>query len=359
MKKIIHIISSDKGGGAERHLLDVVMRLDCEKYELVVICPDKGYYIDYYEKYTAKVYKLNFEHSDWYTSIILRNIIKDEKPDIIHTHLLKSCIITVFATLSWGGRPKIFSNLHSEVTDLLYVPIWKQKLWGIGYVMLSKFIDTFICVSEYSMNKMLARNIPSNKARFIYNGIDEDKFFPVKREKSTYFNIIFIGRLALQKGILQLIEIAKKLPKDTFIIKVVGAGELEEVLKIAKQKFDLTHLTYTGFIFDVSGEINSSDLLIAPSNGEVFGLVIGEAMACGIPVVASNIGGIPELLIDGKGGFLCHQNDIDCFVSKIKQIQENPNLQETFGNYNRKRFEEIFTLKKMIESIEKLYNDYC
>jgi glycosyltransferase involved in cell wall biosynthesis len=97
------------------------------------------------------------------------------------------------------------------------------------------------------------------------------------------------------------------------------------------------------------------DILLMPTVREGFGLAIAEAMACGLPVVASNCSAIPELIDEGKGGFLCPVGDVDAFAEKINLLADSPILRREMGNYNRAKVEKMFTLDRMASEYQELF----
>jgi len=101
----------------------------------------------------------------------------------------------------------------------------------------------------------------------------------------------------------------------------------------------------------------NSDILLFPSVREGFGLVPAEAMSCGLPVVATNCSSLPELIDEGKGGFLCPLGDVNSFAGKINLLADNPELRHEMGNYNRAKVERMFTLDRMVDEYGKLFDE--
>ena len=101
----------------------------------------------------------------------------------------------------------------------------------------------------------------------------------------------------------------------------------------------------------------NADILLFPTVREGFGLAAAEAMSCGLPVVATDCSSLPELIDDGKGGFLCPLGDVDVFAEKINFLAENPQLRREMGEYNRTRVEKMFTLDRMVGEYQKLFDE--
>ncbi len=100
-----------------------------------------------------------------------------------------------------------------------------------------------------------------------------------------------------------------------------------------------------------------ADLLLFPTVREGFGLAAAEAMACGLPVVATDCSSIPELVVDGKGGFLCQTGNTEQFAARINELAESASLRRQMGEYNRARVEEKFTLQRMVNEYRTLFEE--
>jgi glycosyltransferase involved in cell wall biosynthesis len=99
------------------------------------------------------------------------------------------------------------------------------------------------------------------------------------------------------------------------------------------------------------------DILLSPTVREGFGLAIAEAMACGLPVVASDCSAIPELIDHGKGGFLCPVGDVAAFAEKINILADSPRLRREMGEYNRTKIEKMFTVERMVNEYKDLFEE--
>ena len=104
-------------------------------------------------------------------------------------------------------------------------------------------------------------------------------------------------------------------------------------------------------------QYNRADIILFPTRREGFGYLAVEGMACGKPIIATNCSSLPELVDDGKGGFLCEIDNVDDFVEKIRILGDSPELRRQMGGYNRQKVLEKFTMKQMVERYIQIYQE--
>jgi len=208
-------------------------------------------------------------------------------------------------------------------------------------------------VSHYSANHIKKELNLYRKIRVIYNGIDESFFVPsMKKRGISSVHVLFCGNLKKRKGAHWLPSIADNLKKG---IKIHYTSGLKKSFIGFKDK-NITNLGQ--FPFEVMPEVyQQHDILIAPTVREGFGLAIAEAMACGLPVVASDCSAIPELVDVGMGGFLCPVGDVKAFADKINLLADSPKLRHEMGEYNRAKVEKMFTLDRMVKDYKNLFQE--
>ena len=192
------------------------------------------------------------------------------------------------------------------------------------------------------------------------------------------FKILFVGRHIERKGICYLIEAAKHLPRDKFEIRIVGVGDLTEQLKAqaeAMQSVILSesegssqgnqpaNIIFTGKLSpeDLANEYKTANVFVLPAivdhkgDTEGLGVVLIEAMELGLPIVASNVGGIPDVVVDGKSGILVPEKDPVALAEAFKRLEADPALIQKLLAGARKRIEECFTWDGIIERQMEVY----
>ncbi len=229
--------------------------------------------------------------------------------------------------------------------------------------------DYITAVSRDTLEKTLTEERFRKKARVIYNGVDEKVFNPKvdgteMRErlevKDDEIMVLTIARLVEQKGIKYLIDAMDKIRNTNVKLIILGRGPKEKELKKQIKKLELEDkvklVTDRLPAEDMPKMYAASDIFALPSLYEPFGLVVAEAMATGKPVVASRIGGIPEVMGD-RTGFLVKPRDSNELATKIALLASDEKLRKEFGKNARERVEKYFTWDKIAEDYKSFYNE--
>ena len=188
------------------------------------------------------------------------------------------------------------------------------------------------------------------------------------------FKILFVGRHIERKGICYLIEAAKYLPRDKFEIRIVGVGDLTEQLKqqaallderreTKDERTQSASIIFTGKLSpeDLANEYKTANVFTLPAivdhkgDTEGLGVVLIEAMELGLPIVASNVGGIPDVVVDGESGILVPEKDPVALADAFKRLEADPTLIQKLLAGARKRIEECFTWDGIIERQIEVY----
>jgi glycosyltransferase involved in cell wall biosynthesis len=178
------------------------------------------------------------------------------------------------------------------------------------------------------------------------------------------FKILFVGRHIERKGICYLIEAAKYLPRDKFEIRIVGVGDLTEQLKAqAAAVKEGAEIIFTGKLSpeDLANEYRTANVFTLPAivdhkgDTEGLGVVLIEAMELGLPIVASNVGGIPDVVVDGESGILVPEKDPVALADAFKRLEVDPTLIQKLLAGARKRIDECFTWDGIIERQMEVY----
>lgn len=360
----MYIIWALEMGGAEKMVVSLATNLDKTKYNPLICCLNyKGRLAHQLEEKGIPVIELG-KRPGFDLSIIpkLIKVMRENRVDIVHTHLWTADFWGRIAA-KLAGIPIIISTAHN-------IDAWKPKIFLIADKILSHFSDKIIAVSN-TVKSFYVKNakIPASKIKMIYNGIDVDKFNIdidrniKRRELGLGIDkkvIAVIGRLVEQKGHIYFLDCLKKLSDRYTNIQalIVGDGPLKG--KLEKQSMELGldgEIIFTGVRKDIPEILKIIDILIIPSLYEGLPTIMLEAMASRVAVVSTNVGGNPEVVVDGKMGFLVHSKDSLGLADSIEKFLENVNLAEHMGAVGRERVTKYFSLSKMLKETEGLYED--
>lgn len=346
-------------GGGEEYLYNLYKRLSKDK--VVVLTP--GQPNDFDKEQNFKIYRINFFQGKfkptWWPLVkLVKKIIQKEKIEIIHFghyahYVLLARILKIpYLTFIQG-------------TDLTsYTKSWFGKFLTKSNL---KHAQKIITCSHFLKNQVIKLGILENKIQVIYPGLNLEQYdFKLKEgeiRESRLQNhkvILSVGRLVKIKGfdlvIKALPKILKQIPKAVYII--VGAGPEKENLKNLANKLGVSSkIIFTGEIRnkkELSKYYASADVYVGPSRVEAFGIVFLEAQAFGLPIVASNIGGIPEAI--GDRGILVKPDDLESLIQNIIKILKAKNL-STVAPMGKYPSDKSSDWNKKIEEIEKILNN--
>ena len=363
---ILHMIEELPFGGAENLLLTLARNIDRSRFNLIFCCLVKGG--DIADKLMNEGFKViclgSYRMRYIYKKIRdIRRLIKAERIDIVQTHLISANLLGRMSALMSGAI--ICKTEHAILPDLWRDPTFKNKAYLITDKLLNRFTDCIIYVSEAQREIIQSDGHKLPKHIVIYNGFDEKHFTISKtRESIRKFyrfsenDIIIgiVGRLVQQKGHKYLFEAVKKVEEKYSGIKllVVGNGPEESQLKELARSLGLEAVFLSGR-YDIPELMKSMDIYVQSSRSESFGISILEAMFSGLPVVATNRGGIPELVRDGETGILLPSQNPELISEAIIRLIENRRLAKSMGVRGRGVATSQFSGQRFARDMENLY----
>ncbi|MEN6293871.1 MAG: glycosyltransferase family 4 protein [Methanobacterium sp.] len=270
----------------------------------------------------------------------LLSMIRKYKIDLIHAHyVMPPGLIAVICSMFSGTKTAI--TIHgSDIFVLARKPLLKSM---IKFIL--KRSDYVFVVSDSLKENVLKLGIEGleDKLSITYNSVDVERFRPDQIstfKKEIHINqqkpvVLFVGNLVWQKGVEYLIRAKEFLNVDAEIV-IVGDGPLLEELKGIVEFEKMEGITFTGARNDIENIMPSADVVVVPSVSESFGIVILEAMASGKPVVATKVGGIPEV-VNKKIGILVNPEDPVGLAEAINKILQDKELKENMGKNAREQ----------------------
>lgn len=384
MSKIVHIITRmDKGGSAQNTLLTCLAL--SRRYEQVLIhglslesqmteresrSVDSS--IKEAEKKGVKIIPLSSlvrridPARDLSALFSLWRLMIREKPDIVHTHTSKAGILGRCAA-RLAGVPAIVHTPHGHVFYGHFGPL-SSKMYLLVERLMTLITDRLIALTQGEKNDYIALSVcHPKKIVTIHSGVDLNHYTQVKvnvQEKRRYLGLNpeglivgTVGWLLPIKGPIYLLramaEVWKSHPQTSLVY--VGKGDLEEELRKEASRMGVSErVWFLGWRDDIPEILRILDIFVLPSLNEGMGRVLVEAMAAGRPVVASNVGGIPDLVIEGENGILVPAADSKALAHGIGFLISNPDKRREMGDKGRKMAIRFGT-DSMVQKIDRLY----
>ena len=385
-KKLFIIITKSNWGGAQKYVYHIAEYLQNNKnYEIFVLSGGNGELLEKLsDKGIKNIIKLKYMTNSLnpikllFSTFELIRIISKERPDLIHINSSFALLSSIKA-INWVKIISLFQFNYYNNVQIIFTahgwpfsedrPVLIKILLKFIMNMCLLFVDKIICVSNYV--KLGIWYSLHNKCVVVYNGIDNnnysnEKINIIKNKSNNIINIISVGELHHIKGYDRMLNILKEvlydlktsnLPID-FHYHIVGeGGERDNLIKLQKQLSLDNKITFHGHIKDAFNIISDFDIFIMPSRSEALAFALLEAYNSGVEIIASNVGGLKEIVENANHGTLIDFTNtfearsfvvskiISIYISRVKNIYEKPKpviifpiqkmLQETEGVYNK------------------------
>ena len=300
----------------------------------------------------------------------LAQILKKHQPDIVHLHFVSFLTLYPWVARLNSVRKVFFTDHHSRPAGHVpkRAPLWKRAAARIIGLPLSKVV----CVSNYGYECMTGVDLlPRNRFEMIYNGVDISRVGPDNGAASAFrrrFGIPDSHQIVTQvcwmipeKGISDFLGMARAVAarKDDVHFVLVGEGNhREQYMKDAEAMGLANRITWTGMMDDPFGEgvFHAADVVCQFSQWEeVFGWMIAEAMAHSKPVVATRVGGIPELIIDGVSGYLVNRGNCELMSERVLDLLKDAQARARMGQIASEIVQTKFDLRKNVTQLIKSY----
>ncbi len=368
--RVIHIIKVTRISGAERHLLLLLSGLiqrGVDARLVVLVEPDKlmDDMLAEAREYDIQITRLVIRR-DYDLALLwkLRALLREQKPDLVHTHLVHADLFG-FVAAKAAGVGRVISSRHND-DQFRYRPRWRKMhrrlwRWADGGIAISDSIKRFAVEVE---------GAPAEKITVVHYGIDfawlsDDDISAARRQLRADLGLapdaLLLGmvcRLVEQKGIPYALEAMRRTRAgypDAHLL-IAGDGEkADELRRLASALGIADHVHWLGWRSDAADLMAAFDLLLAPSLWEGFGLVLLEAMARRVPVIASRVGAIPEVIVHGETGLLIEPRDVDSLAQAMARLLEDRPLRKYMGLLGAARLEERFSIERMVEATMAVY----
>ena len=383
--KVLHVITRlDRGGSAQNTLLTCLGLSD--RYEMVLVhglslesqmtdwewqsvhrgivkAKDRGVKVVPISSLVRKIAPVQ----DLQAFFSLWRLMLQERPDIVHTHTSKTGILGRWAA-KMAGVPIIVHTPHGHVFYGHFGPLVSRFFLAIERLMAS-ITDRMVALSEGERTDYIRFSVSSpDKIVTIHSGVEIDRYMKAEvnveeKRRSLGLNpnglvVGTVGWLLPIKGPIHLLNAMAHIWRNHPEIRLVfvGKGELEGKLRAEASRMGVSErVTFLGWRDDIPEIMQILDIFVLPSLNEGMGRVLVEAMAAGRPVVASKVGGIPDLVEHKKNGFLVGPGDVNGTSLAIKRLLIDREMRDEMGRMGR-AMAQNFTVKGMVEKIDALYS---
>ena len=373
--KILYVVTQSDWGGAQRYIFDLASGLSSDQFETAVAAGGSGDLFSKCESVDIPVIRLKklvrpiHPIKDILAVAELRRLFKTLRPDVVHLNSSKAGVTGALAA-RMAKVPKVVYTAHGFVFNEP-MPGWKKQMYERAERMSAKFKDYIICVSEFDRQVGIRHRIaPPEKLVTIHNGVRDINFQTRSQARSTLriserkFVVGTIANFYPTKGLEFLIEAAKLVAgqvKDVEFV-IIGNGPLRPQLEKKIRRMGLEQivklpgsLSEIGSNFDPAALLPAFDVFVLPSVKEGLPYSILEAQLAGVPVVATQVGGVPEIIQSQATGLLAPPGLPAPLSNLIITLQQDPKLRQTLAEQGRQRVRQEFLLPQMLSATTKLY----
>lgn len=372
-KKILYIITKSNFGGAQRYVYDLATNLDKDRYEIAVALGGNGMLIEYLNK--AGIKTIPIKHLERDISLKkelgsffeISNILREENPDVLHVNSSKA-----------GGIGAFLGRLH-DIPKIIYTAhgwafnedrnIISRFVVGFFHWLTIIFSRITICVSA-ALKEQMKWPLVSKKMVIVRNGRKRPTFktrdearehivaaFPLLSAMRSDVWITTIAELHPVKQHERMIEAMRELVKTYPTLRhiIIGDGEKRNGLEALISKYELgSNVFLIGHVNEASEYLKAFDIFVLPSRSEALAYVLIEAGYAALPVIASNVGGIPEIIEHDKTGMLISQNGSEELVSTVSTLLEDRERAHKMGEKLENSMDR-FSIERMVHETTSYY----
>jgi glycosyltransferase involved in cell wall biosynthesis len=363
--RVVEVLATGTNGGAQEHLFGLISRMDPARYDVSVVSLSAGSAVRKLQR--AGVAVLVIEDPDDSIAVgALAAYLAEVRADVVHAHMYRAETVAARAVIALGEagqrRPFLVATAHSSRI--------RSEADRHALLDLTPHFNRLIAVSNASEAKLHAEGraalVPVS---LIYNGVDLQRYdnqeacctLPDEYGMEPGSQIVgVVARLEPEKGHPTLLEawpgVIRAVP-DVYLL-IVGEGSRRDALEAQARELRIAHrVVFTGRRDDIPAVTAALDVAVLPSYREAQGLTILEAMALSRPVVASNVGGIPEMVQDGVTGLLVEPRDAEGLTSAIVRLLTDHPYADTLGRAGHDLVHDRFCIELMVQAVESIYDE--
>jgi glycosyltransferase involved in cell wall biosynthesis len=370
--RVLHLIwRLSRGGGKPRVARDLLSRVDRERFDVHVSSVRPFYEKDGIDELGSGLtfHTLGIEGpasviDEYRISRGVANLARRVRPDVVHMHNSDA----IYAAMPW------FPNAHikGKIIEIHDAPQIRRRgrMGAALYGWLAKRRAYTLLVHSSAVRDDLATacRIPANDIALVPLGIDTSRYVRATTPRAEWRHrhgipegapvAAYVARLVAIKNLPLFVEVARSvlaiLPAAYFLVS--GDGPMRDALQAMIDSYGLgSHVRLLGFQEDLADVYHSADVFLSTSNYEGFGLAIVEAMAAGLPVVSTRVGGVVDPIQEEQTGRLCPAGDREALTASTLELLRDPALRHRMGEAGRARAANVFDVKVMVKQFEDLY----
>ena len=360
--RVVEVLATGSNGGAQEHLYSLLTRIDASRFDVSVVSLSNGSAVRKLQRAGVQVLVLD-DPDDAIAVGALTAHLAAIRPDIVHNHMYRAELVGTRAAIALGEighrRPYVVSTVHSSRVRSAEDREQLRRL--------TPHMDQLIAVSRAMERKLHDEARTGAPIQLIYNGVDLQRYdhqepcctLPEEYGMEPGSKLVgVVARLEPEKGHPTLFEawpaVLRAVP-DAYLL-VIGEGSRREALEMLARDLRIAHrVVFTGRRDDVPAVTAALDVAVLPSYREAQGLTILEAMALSRPVVASNVGGIPEMIEDGVTGLLVEPHDADGLARAITRLLVDHPYADMLARQGHDLVHDRFCIELMVEAVQAIY----
>lgn len=350
-RRVVHVALGTNVGGMEKLLVEFAKHHNGDRFETTFISlQTRGQLAVELERHGSKV--IDFHKQDgWQPSLVFRlaKRLRGLRADVVHTHNTAAMVYGVTAAKLAGVK----TIIHTRHGQRLNATARQTTIFR----WLSKACHRVVSVCEDGTRLTMEDGVPADRAVTICNGIDLTRFENTGPSRTGPITVV--ARLSAEKDVATLIHAVKIAmgASKRFRLRIIGDGVERENLESLSRSLELENVVeFMGQQSEVAELLGEASMFVLPSLTEGISLTLLEAMARGLPVVATRVGGTPEVVVDGETGWLVCPGDAVALADAMIDLHTHPEAASEMGRRGRERVEQRFTIGRMVRGYERLYD---
>jgi glycosyltransferase involved in cell wall biosynthesis len=285
-------------------------------------------------------------------------------PDLVHAHELLTPSSIAVLSKRINPHPVLVKVLRGGSRGDIY-KLKKRPLWKSYFQNLKRNVDAFLVISQEIDAELASLGVPKEKRLFLPNGVNIERCVPISEERKRKLRtelslpmdatiVAYVGRLVPEKRVDYLLKSWPEIRSKFSSARLLIAGEGSEERRLREMSVDGTQ--FTGQVNDAVPFLQAADLFVLPSSTEGLSNSMLEAMSCGLPVLATTVGGAPDVIEHGVSGYLIPPEDLDSLNLGLQTLLADGTLRFRLGSNARARILSDFSLDSVAERLASLYD---